>query len=72
MAAAMNASSSAVPSGRRQTGPAQVIVELEVGVVDPYRVVQAERHPDGPLPELGYLVQPLLDDAADLRIAGGG
>ena len=49
-----------------------MVVELEVGVVDPYRVVQSERHPEGPLPELRYLMQSLLDDTADLRVAGRG
>ena len=37
------------PTGRGQAGPAQVVVELEVRVVDPHRVVQPERDPQGPL-----------------------
>ena len=42
-----------LPPGRRQAGPAQVVVELEVGVVHPDRVVQPEGHPDRPLAQAG-------------------
>ena len=70
MTPATNASSSACPPGRGQAGPAQVVVELEVGVVDPHRVVQAEGHPHGPLAQRGDQVQPLLNHPADLRVTG--
>ena len=55
---------------RRQAGPAQVVVELEVGIVDPDRVVQPEGHPEGPLAQRGDQVEPLLNDPADLGVAG--
>ena len=60
MTPATKASSSAWPPGDGQAGPGEVVVEVEVGVVDPDRVVQAERHPHGPLAQGGDQVQPLL------------
>ncbi len=60
------------PAGRRQAGPAQVVVDLEVGVVDPHRMVQAERNAHRPLAQRGDEVDPLLDDPSDLRIARRG
>ena len=57
-------------SGRGQAGPAQVVVEVEVRIVDPDRVVQPEGHPEGALAQRGDQVQALLNDPADLRVAG--
>jgi hypothetical protein len=53
------------------TKAAHVVVQVELGVVDPDRVVQAEGHSQRPLAQRGDEVQALLNDAADLRIAGG-
>ena len=71
MKPATKASSSALPPGDGQAGPAQVIVEVEVGIVHPDRVVQPERHPEGTLTQRGDQMQALLNDPADLRVAGG-
>ncbi len=60
------------PAGRGQAGPAQVVVEFEIGVVDPDRVVEPERDPDGPLAERRHQVQALLDHPPDLRVARRG
>ena len=57
-------------AGRRQAGPAQVVVEVEVGIVDPHRVVQSEGHPQGPLAQRGDQVEALLNHPADLRVPG--
>ena len=38
-------------AGRGQRGAAHVVVEVEVGILDPQRVVQAERHRHEPAPE---------------------
>ena len=38
-------------AGRRERGGADVVVEVEVGVLDPQRVVQAEGHLDQPAAE---------------------
>ncbi len=54
---------------RRQAGPGDVVVQLEVRVVDPHGVVEPEGHPHRPLAERPHQVQALLDHAADLRVA---
>ena len=72
MTPATNASSSACAAGRGQAGPAEVVVELEVRIVDPDRVVEAERNPQGPLAQRRDQVNALLDRAPDLRVARRG
>ena len=57
-------------SGRRQAGPAQVVVQVEIRVVDPHRVVQTERHPEAALAQGGNQMEALLNDPPDLRVAG--
>ncbi len=39
--------------GRRQAGSSKVVVEVEVGILDPHRMVQLERHLDEPAAEGG-------------------
>ena len=56
---------------RGQARPAEMVVELEVRIVDPNGMMQSEGNPDGPLPHRGDQVEPLLNDPADLRVAGG-
>ena len=50
--------------------PAEMVVELELGVVGPHRVVQPEGDPERPLAHGRRQVDPLLDHPADLRVAG--
>ena len=47
-----------------QGRPAQVVVEVEVGVLDPDRVVQAERHLDQAAPERWQQGQAVLDEGS--------
>ena len=47
------ARSSAFPPGEGRAGPAEVVVELEVGVVGPDRVVEAEGRPGWPAGGMG-------------------
>jgi hypothetical protein len=48
-----------------------VVVEIEFRVVDPYRVVQPEGHPESTLSQGGDQVQPLVNDPANLRVPSG-
>ena len=59
------------PPGSGRLARRYVVVELELGVVDPHRVVQAEGHPQRPLAQPGHQVDPLLDHPADLGVTGG-
>ena len=72
MTPATNASSSALPPGEGRLARAEVVVELELGIVDPHRVMEAEGHSERPLPERGHQVETLLNDPADLRVACRG
>ena len=56
---------------RRQARPGEVVVQFEIGVVDPHRVMEPQRHPQCPLPEGGQQRHPLCNDAADLRVPRG-
>lgn len=58
------------PARCREAHTAEMVVELELGVVDPHGVVKPERDPDGTLAQLGHQVQPLLDRPSDLGVAG--
>ena len=49
----------------RQRDVTNVELEVEVGILDPVRVVQVERHPHQPLAEDAGLVQPLVDVVED-------
>ena len=71
MTPATKASSSGCPPGEGRLARLDVVVEVELGVVDPDRVVQPEGHPEGALAQRGDQVQALLNDPADLRVAGG-
>ena len=52
-------------TGRRQGDVADVELEVEVGILDPVRVVEVERDAHEPLAEDAGLVQPLLDVVED-------
>jgi hypothetical protein len=52
----------ALGARRRDRGLAHVVVEVEVGVLDPVGQVEAERHLDEPPAEGRQQVQPLGDD----------
>ena len=52
------------PSGGGQRGAAEVVVDVELGVVDPHRATQAERHLDQPASEHGGQRDALIDDLA--------
>jgi hypothetical protein len=58
------------PTGRGQARSREVIVQIEVWVVHPDRVVQSEGDAHGPLPKGTDHVQALTDDATDLGVAG--
>ena len=51
-------------TGRRQRGAAHVVVEVEVGILDPQRVVQVERHGHEAAPERREQVHPLPQQVA--------
>src|SRR5439155_26312331 len=57
-----------VVARRRYGGVADVEVEVEVGVLDPVRVVKAERHRYEPARERGKQVETLADQAADVLV----
>jgi hypothetical protein len=44
-------------AGLRHADPVDVAVEIEVGVLDPHRVAQAERNLEHPAPERGQEVE---------------
>ncbi len=70
---ATSAASSAVPPGDGQAGPAHVVVEVEVGVVDQRRVLEPEGHLDHPHAERGYQGHPLghqRPDPAEAQATG--
>ena len=71
MTSATRSSQLVGPSGLGEAGPSYVVVELELGVVDPHRVVEAEGHPERPLAQPGHQMDPLLDHPADLGVTGG-
>ena len=50
---------------RRQSDVTNVKLEVEVGILDPVRVVKVERHPHQPLAKDARLVQPLVDVVED-------
>ena len=58
-------------SGRRQAGPSEMVVQIEIRVVDPDGVMQAQRDPEGSLPQRGDQMETLLNDTPDLRVTGG-
>ena len=62
----------AAATGLGKGRPGQVVVELEVGVVDPDRVAQPEGDRHRPLAERRHQGEPGLDLPADLREAGRG
>ena len=47
----MTSANSRRPAGRRHRDPLHVVVEIEVGCVDPVRMAEIERHPHEPPPE---------------------
>jgi hypothetical protein len=53
-------------AGRRHRNVAEVVVEVEVRVLDPERVVEAERHGDEPAPERRDKVQAFGHEVAHL------
>ena len=55
-------------AGRGDRGAAQVVVEVEVGVLDPQRRVQPERHLDEPAAERRHEVQPRLHQLAHVLV----
>ena len=59
-------------AGRRQGGLAHVVVEVEVGVVDPDRAALAEGHEAELLAEARDEVKARGDVVAELLVAGGG
>ena len=56
-----------VPAGGRRPDAADVVVEVEVGVLHPDRVVEPERHLHHPPPERRHQVEPGRDEVLDLR-----
>ena len=64
MTSAANSASSSVAARRGQRGPAHVVVEVEVGVLDPQRVVELERDLDEPAPERRQQGQAVLHQLA--------
>ena len=52
-------------AGLRQGDVADVELEVEVGILDPVRVVEVERHPHQPLAEHPGHVEALLDVVED-------
>ena len=56
-------------AGRGQCGAAQVKVEIEVGIFDPHRRVEPERHLDDAPPQRRNEVQARLESGADLVVA---
>ncbi len=56
----------------RRREPVHVQVDVEIGVLDDYRMVQAERHRDDAAPEAGNHVQRCADRLLDLVQARGG
>ena len=52
------------PARRGQRGAAEMIVDVELGIVDPHRVAQAEGHLDQPAPEHRCQRDPLVDELA--------
>ncbi len=52
------------PARRRQRGAAQVVVEVEVGIVDPGRHVEPERHLDESAAERRHQPDPRLEQGA--------
>ena len=54
------------PPGLGAADAADVVVEVEVRVLDPDRVVEPERHLDDAAPERRHEVQPRLDELLDL------
>ena len=61
---AVSAASSRGPPGDGQRGAAHVVVEVEVGILDPQRVVQVERHRHQAAPERRQQVHPLAQQVA--------
>ena len=61
MTSAANSASSSVPPGGGQRGPAQVVVEVEVGILDPQRVVEMRTGLDEAAAERRQQGQPVLD-----------
>ena len=58
----------------RQRRVADVVAQIEIGIVDPDRAALAERHERQPLPVPGHEVQPCLDrlDQIVVRWRGAG
>ena len=54
-----------MPAGARGSDATDVVVEVEVRILDPDRVVQAERHRHDAAPERRHQVQPRLDEVLD-------
>jgi hypothetical protein len=54
-----------VVAGRRHRGVADVEVDVEVGILDPVRIVEPERNRDEPARERRKEVQALTDEAGD-------
>ena len=58
-------------AGRRQRGGAHVVLEVEVGVVDPHRPALAERHEAQLLAEARHQREPPLDVLEQLLVRRG-
>jgi hypothetical protein len=53
---------------RRQRGVADVVLEVEVGIVDPHRPPQRQRHGGDLLPVAGHQRQPPADRSAEVVV----
>ncbi len=73
MTSAAKSPSSRMPPGGGQRRPPEVVVDVELGVVDPDGVAEAHRHLDQPALEDGGQRDPVADELADApeRVAAG-